>query len=117
MMELENVQSQGEQQPFGLDFFFASKQELTEIQVFLDVGERAFGLDGSVDPQELSFGGSDFFLHGFPLTNEPFGNVQDFVPFLQRFLAPARFDALFFQRTLVATVAFIYAGSRLEPGF
>ena len=117
MMEFEDIQRQGKKEPFGFDFFFAAEKETAEVQVFLDVGERAFGLDGSVDTQELSFGGSDFFLHGFPLTNEPFRNVQDFVPFLQRFLAAARFDAHFFQRTLVATVAFIYAGSRLEPGF
>ena len=116
-MELEDIQRQGEKEPFGFDLFLAAEKETAEGQVFLDVGERAFGLDGSVDAQEFSFGGSDFFLHGFPLTNEPFGNVQDFVPFLQRFLAPARLDALFFQRALVTAVAFIYAGSRLEPGF
>ncbi len=36
MMELENVQSQGEKKPFGLDFFLAVKEELAETQVFLD---------------------------------------------------------------------------------
>ena len=96
-MEFEDIQRQGEKEPFGFDFFLAAEKKTAEVQVFLDVGERAFGLDGSVDTQELAFWGSDFFLHGFPLTNEPFGNVQDFVPFLQRFLAPARFDTLFFQ--------------------
>ena len=60
-MEFEDIQRQGKKEPFGFDFFLAAEKETAEVQVFLDVGERAFGLDGSVDPQELSFGGSDFF--------------------------------------------------------
>ena len=117
MMKFEDIQRQGEKEPFGFDFFLTAEKKTAEVQVFLDVGERAFGLDGAVDTQEFAFGGSNFFFHGFPLTNEPFGNVQDFVPFFQWFLAPVRLDALFFQRTLAAAVAFIYAGGRLEPGF
>ena len=114
MMEFENIQRQGEKQPFGLNFFSAPKKKLSEMQIFLDVSKGALGQNGTVDPEQLAFRRIDLFLHGFPLLNEAFGDVQHFVPFGQRFLASARFDALFFQRAIVAAVAFIHAGGCLE---
>ncbi len=49
MMKFEDIQRQGEKEPFGFDFFLTAEKKTAEGQVFLDVGERAFGLDGSVD--------------------------------------------------------------------
>ena len=115
-MELENVQSQGEQQPFGLDFFLASKQELTEIQVFLDISESTFGLDGTIDPEQLAWGRGNFSFHRFPLFLEAFGNIEDFVSFFQGLLAAARLDAFLFQGAFVTAVTFIHAGSDLKAG-
>ena len=116
MMELENGQNQGEQQPFGLDFFLTPKQESAEIQVFLDVSESAFGLDRTVDPEQLTFRRGNFTFHRFPLPLEAFGDVQDFMPFFQGLLASARLDAFFFQGAFVTAVTFIHAGSDLKAG-
>ena len=52
-MEFEDIQRQGEKEPFSFDFFLAAEKKTAEVQVFLDIGERAFGLDGSVDTQEF----------------------------------------------------------------
>ncbi len=100
----------------GLDFFLASKQELTEIQVFLDISESTFGLDGTVDPKQLAFGRGNFTFHRFPLPLEAFGDVQDFMPFFQWLLTAARLNAFFFQGAFVTSVTFIHAGSDLEAG-
>ena len=74
-MELENVQGQGKQEPFSFDFFLPTQEKLAEIQIFLDISEGAFGLDGTIDTQDFSLGRVDFFFHSLPLTQKSLGDI------------------------------------------
>ena len=114
MMRLENIQRQGQEEPFSFDFFSSPKEKLPEVHIFLDISKGAFGQDGTVDPEQFAFGRRNLFLHGFPLSNETLGDIQHLVPFGQRFLAAACLDALFFQRAIITAVAFVHAGNCLE---
>ena len=48
MVQMEDVESEAEQQPFGGDLRTAAKQKTPEIKILLHICKVAFGLNGTV---------------------------------------------------------------------
>ena len=58
-MELEDVGGDGQERPFRGGLWRTPAQEAAIIQILLGEGEGAFGLNGTVDAQQLAFRGID----------------------------------------------------------
>ncbi len=54
MVQMEDVESEAEQQPFGGDLRTAAKQKTPEIKILLHICKVAFGLNGTVHPKQAA---------------------------------------------------------------
>ena len=69
-MDLENVNSQAQEQPFRFNFFLSAGKESAEIHILFGECECPFCLNGTIDPEQDSFIGGYLLLHFFPLSGE-----------------------------------------------
>ena len=72
MVQMEDVESEAEQQPFGGDLRTAAKQKTPEIKILLHVCKVAFGLNGTVHPKQAALGRGDLCFHSLPLSGKAF---------------------------------------------
>ena len=63
MVQMEDVESEAEQQPFGGDLRTAAKQKTPEIKILLHVCKVALGLNGTVHPKQISLGRGELCFH------------------------------------------------------
>ena len=56
MVQMEDVESEAEQQPFGGDLRTAAKQKTPEIKILLHICKVAFGLNRTVPPKQTYLG-------------------------------------------------------------
>ena len=72
MVQMEDVESEPEQQPFGGDLRTAAKQKTPEIKILLHIRKVAFGLNRTVHPKQAALWGGNLCFHSLPLFNKAF---------------------------------------------
>ena len=116
-MQLENVVCKAQERPLDLDLHRTAEHKPAEVHVLFHHGKDAFRLNTPIHTEEFALLGVDSFFHRFPLGRKPFGNIYDFVPFFERFLAAAGPDALFFQGTPRTFFAAVYGSCGHKAAF
>ena len=72
MVQMEDVESEAEQQPFGGDLRTAAKQKTPEIKILLHICKVAFSLNRTVYPKQAALWGGNLCFHSLPLFSKAF---------------------------------------------